>query len=489
MRPAAESLLYSEEYPTTPFATPRDRFDNLMEEPEYQSLLTEAGMSGQGLPTAAVGSVRKVLPKVQKAVTPPDDPMIVQHNINVEPLERANRIGGLPMPSIAVSKAENPLTDFGDISLLASPEMAKPSAKNPVYGFDAYTVRVPDIEKTPNEDFIKLVNKKFRLGNEYFAESVAKKLISNDFGDYKSNIDDLLRNEFLKTKKQSVKRSDYPDDYKGKLDYQEEIRKRIPSAEFRDWVLSKRNKILQEGGGVNERILQRITDNGRVYSSATLPNIVKKMRSVEKEQGDVGIDSFGGGNLRSKVGKRFKSFSEIKGERDKIISTEEFDILREKSDQKIIDFQKSVEDYIADNFPSSSGYRNYNTIEGLSEDLITGRSFKDWFPHSVPDQLKTKAQELRTELREMPTEYFEIKPKRGVELSEFEGAIIPKDVSKKVKPLLKKAGIRKILEYGSEEERKALFKKFPELMFALPLISAGLLGSQQETGQESLLYD
>jgi len=37
------------------------------------------------------------------------------------------------------------------------------------------------------------------------------------------------------------------------------------------------------------------------------------------------------------------------------------------------------------------------------------------------------------------------------------------------------------LEYGSEEERKALFKKFPELMFALPLISAGLLGSEMGT--------
>ena len=57
MRPAAESLLYSEDYPVAPFATPRDRFDNLMEEPEYQSLLTEAGMSGQGLPVTAPGIV------------------------------------------------------------------------------------------------------------------------------------------------------------------------------------------------------------------------------------------------------------------------------------------------------------------------------------------------------------------------------------------------------------------------------------------------
>ena len=37
-----------------------------MEEPEYQSLLTEAGMSGQGLPTAAgivIGAKAKNFPK------------------------------------------------------------------------------------------------------------------------------------------------------------------------------------------------------------------------------------------------------------------------------------------------------------------------------------------------------------------------------------------------------------------------------------------
>jgi hypothetical protein len=77
LQPAAKSLLYEEDYPVAPFATPRDRLANLLEEPEFEQSLTEAGMAGQGLPTAAIGSVRKVLPKVQKAVTPPDDPMIV----------------------------------------------------------------------------------------------------------------------------------------------------------------------------------------------------------------------------------------------------------------------------------------------------------------------------------------------------------------------------------------------------------------------------
>lgn len=57
IKPAAESLLYAEDYPVAPFATPEDRFDNLMEDPKYQGLLTDAGMAGQGLPVTAPGIV------------------------------------------------------------------------------------------------------------------------------------------------------------------------------------------------------------------------------------------------------------------------------------------------------------------------------------------------------------------------------------------------------------------------------------------------
>ena len=64
LQPAAKSLLYEEDYPVAPFATPRDRLANLLEEPEFEQSLTEAGMAGQGLPTAAIGSVSRKLPKL-----------------------------------------------------------------------------------------------------------------------------------------------------------------------------------------------------------------------------------------------------------------------------------------------------------------------------------------------------------------------------------------------------------------------------------------
>ena len=55
-----------------------------------------------------------------------------------------------------------------------------------------------------------------------------------------------------------------------------------------------------------------------------------------------------------------------------------------------------------------------------------------------------------------------------------------------IKKILKKSGVKKILEYGSDEERKQLFKRFPELMFGLmpPAIAGGLLSTQGESNAQ-----
>ena len=500
LQPAAKSLLYEEDYPVTPFATPRDRLANLLEEPEFEQSLTEAGMAGQGLPTAAIGSVRKVLPKVQKAVTPPDDPMIVQHNVRTEALDRIDRMGGLPMPSIAVSKAENPLTNFGDISLLASPEMAKPSAKNPVYSADAYTVRSPSVEVMPTSETLDLVRK--MVGEDLNPDHATE--IARDLFSGRSISDPAVQNAYLKTKGKGVKRSAFPDGYDGTRAFEREIYDRhlalnpyreyipgqsAPVKDYEKWLNRQKNKFLKDGADYTERIFRGFTNLGnRRYAPATLDNIVQEMKSMQKERGAVGADLSGSmGALRARVTPRFTSLSDVKDSRERILSNEEFIKSKDAVEQEYNSFINKVNEYVR----SIPNYRDnyFSTVDDLTSDLVVGRSSKDWFRHDIPEELRMEGRKIRMKLRDMPTEYFEIKPQRGVELSEFEGAIIPKDVSKKVKPLLKKAGIRKILEYGSEEERKALFKKFPELMFALPLISAGLLGTEMETVNttESLL--
>jgi hypothetical protein len=73
------------------------------------------------------------------------DEMFIQHNLTPEKLYGAERLGGLPVPSLAISKVGNPLESFGDITLIGKKEMAIPAKDNPVFRSDAYTKRKPSI--------------------------------------------------------------------------------------------------------------------------------------------------------------------------------------------------------------------------------------------------------------------------------------------------------------------------------------------------------
>tara|TARA_Y100000296_G_scaffold62619_1_gene72771 strand:+ start:53 stop:1249 length:1197 start_codon:yes stop_codon:yes gene_type:complete len=74
------------------------------------------------------------------------DELIGIHNLSADNLEHAHELGGLPVPSIAITKANAPLEGFGDISLIANQKMVAPSRGNPVFGADAYSRRYPTIE-------------------------------------------------------------------------------------------------------------------------------------------------------------------------------------------------------------------------------------------------------------------------------------------------------------------------------------------------------
>lgn len=84
--------------------------------------------------------------KVSRGDTPPD--LIIQHNLTAENLLHAVKMGGIPVPSLAVTKKDHPLISFGEITLLGSKEMADPKgyAGTKVFGADIYSPRYPSVE-------------------------------------------------------------------------------------------------------------------------------------------------------------------------------------------------------------------------------------------------------------------------------------------------------------------------------------------------------
>lgn len=77
--------------------------------------------------------------------TAADKDLVVYHNISAGKLREAIKLGGLPMPSLAITKRDIPFGDFGEITLIGDKDMINPrkSRSNEVFSRDAYTVRKP----------------------------------------------------------------------------------------------------------------------------------------------------------------------------------------------------------------------------------------------------------------------------------------------------------------------------------------------------------
>lgn len=74
-----------------------------------------------------------------------DKDLVVYHNVSTGKLREAIKLGGLPMPSLAITKRDIPFGDFGEITLIGDKDMIDPrkSRSNEVFSRDAYTVRKP----------------------------------------------------------------------------------------------------------------------------------------------------------------------------------------------------------------------------------------------------------------------------------------------------------------------------------------------------------
>lgn len=74
--------------------------------------------------------------------------LIALHNLTEEKLWGDLRLGGFPMPSIAVTRTDVPHTNFGDITLVMDKRSIDPKAnrKNTVYSADAWTPTFPQVE-------------------------------------------------------------------------------------------------------------------------------------------------------------------------------------------------------------------------------------------------------------------------------------------------------------------------------------------------------
>lgn len=81
--------------------------------------------------------------------TAADKDLVAMHNIDLGNPAAAIKLGGLPVPSIAVTKKQTPYTEFGDATLIMKKDTVDPS-KTPVFSRDAWTGVFPKVIRLAN---------------------------------------------------------------------------------------------------------------------------------------------------------------------------------------------------------------------------------------------------------------------------------------------------------------------------------------------------
>lgn len=103
--------------------------------------------------------------------------LMVTHNISAKGIMHAKKMGGLPFASVAVAKQSNPLTGFGEVTLIGDRNYIDPKGKNKaqVFGADVYSPRHSDlgISYRINMQDVNVLNKQF--------EASAKEIGDNRF--------------------------------------------------------------------------------------------------------------------------------------------------------------------------------------------------------------------------------------------------------------------------------------------------------------------
>ncbi len=111
--------------------------------------------------------------------------LVTLHNLTVDNLLHADNIGGLPVPSLGITKVDSPFNGFGDITLIGPRGMIDPESGVPVFDRDAYTGRFPEMNyKRP----------KTKAAEALYNRMTAARELGGDGQSFVSQLWDSIRN-------------------------------------------------------------------------------------------------------------------------------------------------------------------------------------------------------------------------------------------------------------------------------------------------------
>lgn len=122
--------------------------------------------------------------------------LIVTHNISAAGIMHAKKMGGLPFASVAVTKQSNPLTEFGEVTLIGDRNYIDPKGKNraEIYGADIYSKRYDHTDGRSLDEIVETMKANYRRNSnnhDSFGMSYAIRQATPQF----DSIEDIQQNK------------------------------------------------------------------------------------------------------------------------------------------------------------------------------------------------------------------------------------------------------------------------------------------------------
>jgi len=380
----------------------------------------------------------------------------VIHNLSSENLDFVDKYfkGEIPAPSIAVTGRDIPFESFGNITMVGSKEVIDPKiAANKTFGADAYTKRTPRAEfKKDIEKYRDLRTLTSFYDKGYRIEGFMEEVLSGS-----------------KTTSQAANDVKYSDDMK-KI-YKGQTGKRYSEKAAKEWWIDQFESIKSDA-------TFNISDDyyNKKMRDYTPDNIVKyiKKSSVTNSEGF----NYGLGSTRAQGLRELKSIKAIKEQTAPLITSVEMDKFKTNLQNRMIDIEAELQPF--SNYSTVDSEALNEIIAGFMQGYTSRALTKDFT--DVPEDLVKKIAQFGAELATAPTEYYESKLLRGVDLSEFTGAIVPKGTPKRITDILKKKGVKvKLYDPKDSEAREKILQDFlennPNTLFMNPLTSLISVGA------------
>ena len=409
----------------------------------------------------------------------------LQFLMNIRPgsLRAQQDMGAFPMPSLAVVRQDQPFDSFGEITLVGDPASFDPKRlkANVVFNADAYTVRAPRPFRIAQKDAglqfknrFEPVAKEFQEGRvsdltyELGDMELKKRATSQGFADIQRFFENDLIADVVFLREKGITDIPTTEGAGGNIFLERASLQDLiePYAdERRAWGRKELNKLFKEEEFFDASTNRDYyTGKGLKLKPYTAEEVLKFMKKNRGSAQEGGMTTPGA--LRASLTEKLSSLKDIRAQSGKLIKSDEFKDFQNSSYERISDLAESLKPFYK--LDSSSFEYSGRVVDMLIESQKRGldRTLSEFGFDNLPDYALQEIQEVKSFFRNAPTEYFEAKPERLVDIEEFEGAIVPEGTSDDIIQALKDSGI-KIETYADDVQRLNARKKFGGTAFSV----------------------